>query len=67
MRTNFAAYHPQLERYVFPALLGLASDADLKKIGRIEFVKTPEMIVTHTIDQNQILPNHVKEVQFAYC
>jgi hypothetical protein len=53
MKTNFAQYHPHLERYVFPALLGLANEADLKKIKRVEFIKTPEMIVTHTIEQNQ--------------
>ena len=66
-RTNFAEYHPQLERYVFPALIGTPNDADLKKIERIEFVLTPDMIVTHTIDQtkNQIKNEPVKELVFG--
>jgi hypothetical protein len=63
MRTNFAQYHPHLERYVFPALLGLANDADLKKIKKVEFVKTPEMIVTHTIEQSQTPEYYEQEVQ----
>jgi hypothetical protein len=63
MRTNFAQYHPHLERYVFPALLGLANEADLKKIKHIEFVKTPEMIVTHTIDQTTPSEIYEQEVQ----
>ena len=61
IRTNFADYHPHLERYVFPALVGVADDADLKKFGHIEFIKTPEMIVTYTIEQNQ--NQHDQKVQ----
>ena len=55
-RTNFADYHPQLERYVFPALIGTPNDADLKKIERVEFILMPGAIVTHIIEQtkNQI-------------
>ena len=63
IRSNFAQYHPHLERYIFPALLGLANEADLKKIKRIEFVKTPEMIVTHTIEQNSTSQIYEQEVQ----
>jgi hypothetical protein len=52
MRTNFAEYHPHLERYVFPALLGLPDEADLKQFRKIDFIKTPEMVITYTIEQN---------------
>ena len=52
-RTNFADYHPHLERYVFPALVGLANTADLETIKRIEFIKTPGMTLAHTIEQNK--------------
>ena len=65
IRTNFADYHPHLERNVFPALLGLANESDLKKIERIEFVKTPEMIVTYTIEQNQNLTLHEQKIQLV--
>jgi hypothetical protein len=53
MQSNFADYRPQLERYVFPALVGVSNDTDLKKFNRIEFVKTPGLIVTHIIEQNK--------------
>ena len=53
MRSNFADYRPQLERYVFPALVGVVNDEDLKKFDRIEFVKTPGLIVTYIIEQNK--------------
>ena len=36
-----------------PALVGVANETDLKKFEHIEFVKTPQMIVTYTIEQNQ--------------
>lgn len=53
MRSNFADYRPQLERYVFPALVGVVTDEDLAKFDRIEFVKTPGLIVTYIIEQNK--------------
>ncbi len=65
IRANFADYHPHLERYVFPALLGLADESDLKKIERIEFVKTPEMIVTYTIEQNQNPTLYEQKIQLV--
>lgn len=52
MKSNFADYHANLENYIFPALMGLPNSEDLKKIKKIEFVKTPEMKVTYTIEQN---------------
>ncbi len=51
-QSNFENYRPNLERYVFPALLGFENMEDLKKIDKIEFIKTPEMQVTYTIEQN---------------
>ncbi len=60
MRANFAEYHPHLERYVFPALVGVARDADLKKFERIEFIKTPEMKLTYTIEQNSDISDDSK-------
>ena len=63
IRTNFADYHPHLEKHVFPALVGLANEADLKKIGRIEFVKTPELIVTYTIEQNKKQNQNEQKIQ----
>ena len=51
-RVDFANYHANLERYIFPALMGLKNDEDLKQFKTIEFVKTPEEVVTYTIEQN---------------
>ena len=65
IRSNFADYRPQLERYVFPALVGVANDADLKKFDRIEFVKTPGLIVTHIIEQNKKQNNYEQEKQLV--
>jgi hypothetical protein len=53
-RSDFKAYRPQLERYVFPALVGMIDEKDLKQFKRIEFVQTPEMIVTYVIEQNAL-------------
>ena len=50
-RVDFEHHRPQLERIVFPTLVGTFDDADLKQFKHIEFVKTPEMIVTYVIDQ----------------
>jgi hypothetical protein len=52
MKTNFAEYHPHLERYVFPALLGLNKEGDFKGFEQIQFIKTPEMKLTYTIELN---------------
>lgn len=61
MKSNFADYHANLENYIFPALMGLPNSEDLKKIKKIEFVKTPEMKVTYTIEQN-----YEQEKQLTY-
>lgn len=59
IRSNFKTYRPHLERYVFPALVGMFEEADLKQFKRIEFVKTPEMKVTYIIEPNK---NHESQV-----
>lgn len=51
-RIDFVKYHANLEKYIFPALMGLKNDDDLKRFKIIEFVKTPEERVTYTIEQN---------------
>ena len=64
-RANFADYHPHLERYVFPALVGVANEADLKKFERIEFFRTPGITLTYTIEQNKKQPQHDQEEQLV--
>ena len=61
IRSNFKDYRPQLERYVFPTLVGMFDEADLKQFKYIEFVKTPEMTVTYTIEQNT--PQYDTQIQ----
>lgn len=61
-RTDFATNRPQLERYVFPTLVGTYDEEELKQFKRIEFVKTPEMKVTYIIDQNS--PQYDSQIQF---
>jgi hypothetical protein len=56
IRSSFKIHRPQLERYVFPTLVGMFEEEDLKQFERIEFVKTPEMEVTYVIEQTT-LPN----------
>ena len=65
-RTNFADYRPHLERYVFPALVGLANEADLKQFERIEFVKTPGLTVTYVIEQNKKQDYYEQKEQLVF-
>ena len=51
-RSDFKKNHAQLEKYVFPALVGLTNEEDLKKIKRIEFYYSLEGKVTYVIEQN---------------
>ena len=62
-RSDFKTNHPQLERVVFPTLVGTYDENELKKFKYIEFVKTPEMVVTYTIDQNS--PQYDSQIQFV--
>jgi hypothetical protein len=52
IKSDFVQHHAHLEKYIFPALLGFPQEEELQKIKKIEFVKTPELIVTYTIEQN---------------
>jgi hypothetical protein len=52
MREDFAQNHAHLEKYIFPALVGLADEKKLKYFKIIEFIKTPQEIVTYTL-QNE--------------
>lgn len=60
-RSDFKTHRPELERYVFPTLVGTYDEEELKQFKRIEFVKTPEMKVTYIIDQTT--PQHDSKVQ----
>ena len=62
-RTDFQTNRPELERYVFPTLVGTYDENELKKFKRIEFVKTPEMKVTYIIDQT--IPQNDSQIQFV--
>ena len=39
-KSDFDLYYMKLENYIFPALLGIDNDNDLKKIDEIEFIDT---------------------------
>jgi hypothetical protein len=61
MKSNFKEKETHLEKYVFPVIAGFPKTEDLQKIKKVEFVKTPENIVTFTInteknDEQQIQP-----------
>ena len=51
-RTDFQTNRPELERYVFPTLVGTYDENELKEFKHVEFIKMPEMEVTYIIDQN---------------
>jgi hypothetical protein len=61
-RTDFQTHRPELERIVFPTLVGTYDEEELKQFKRIEFVKTPEMVVTYVIDQTIPLQNQKRLV-----
>ena len=48
--SNFKNYHAHLENYIFPTMVGFFKLEDLKKIKVVEFMKTPERIVTCEIN-----------------
>jgi hypothetical protein len=52
LRSDFKKNHAQLEKYVFPALVGMTNEEDLKKIRKIEFYYSLEGKVTYIIEQN---------------
>ena len=48
-KSDFDLYYGKLETYIFPALLGIDNDNDLKKIDEIEFVDTQTGNALHTV------------------
>jgi len=49
-RSDFEEQYEQLEPYIYPALLGINKEEDLKKINEIEFVDTQSGAVLHTVN-----------------
>ena len=52
--TDFNLYIGKLENYIYPALLGIDNNNDLKKIGEIEFVDQ----TGNTL--HKVIPNDLK-------
>ena len=61
-KADFANYHANLEKYIFPVLMGFKNEADLKKIKKIDFVKMPEQRVTYTIEQNEQYEQEIQSI-----
>ncbi len=49
-QSNFDLHYKKLEHYIFPALLGIENDYDLKKIDEIEFVDTRTGKTLHKVN-----------------
>jgi len=48
-KSDFELYYSKLESHIYPALLGVDNQSDLKeKVGKIEFVDTQTGKVLHT-------------------
>ena len=48
-KSDFEIYYGKLENYIFPALLGVENENDLKKIDEIQFVDTLTGNVLHKV------------------
>lgn len=48
-KSDFEIYYGRLENYIFPALLGVDNENDLKKIDEIQFVDTQTGNVLHKV------------------
>ena len=48
-KSDFDLYYDKLENYIFPALLGINKDHDLKKIDEIEFVDSQTGKTLHKV------------------
>lgn len=51
-RSNFEAQIGILENYIFPALLGIDNEEDLKQIGRIDFIDTQTGNIIGTVNND---------------
>lgn len=52
-KSDFELYYGQLERFIYPALLGIEKQSDLKeKVDEIQFVdtQTGEVLHSHKVD-----------------
>jgi hypothetical protein len=48
-KSDFDLYYEKLENYIFPALLGIDNNDDLKKIDEIEFIDTQTGNALHKV------------------
>jgi hypothetical protein len=49
-KSDFENQYARLETYIYPALLGIDKDDDLKKIDEIKFVDTQSGAILHTVN-----------------
>lgn len=49
-KSDFASYYGQLETHIFPALLGVDKQSDLKKIQEILFIDSQTGSVLHKVN-----------------
>ncbi len=52
IKSDFENYYSKLENYIFPALLGIDDNSDLKKIDEIQFVDTQTGNLLHKVKSN---------------
>lgn len=48
-KSDFEIYYGKLENYIFPALLGVDNENDLKKLDEIQFIDTQTGSVLHKV------------------
>lgn len=48
-KSDFEIYYGKLENYIFPALLGVDNENDLKKLDEIQFIDTQTGHVLHKV------------------
>ena len=49
-KSDFERQYARLETYIYPALLGINKNDDLKKIDEIKFVDTESGAILHTVN-----------------
>ncbi len=49
-KSDFENQYARLETYIYPALLGIDKDDDLKKIDEINFIDTQSGAILHTVN-----------------
>ena len=49
LRSGFEIYYGKLENYIFPALLGVDNETDLKKIDEVHFIDSQTGGVLHKV------------------